>query len=506
MLQSSIIGKLYWYWLNSFVFSVLYTVYSAFKRAFVNHRLIIFLKRDSIVEYKYSSSLFSRIINLITEGIVFVFQLLFDKLRPVRGSSIAVKFYDRYIKNSKILNFEFMLGGFICLMYIAPHSYWSNTYAFYATVGLLGLFVVMCTLRYRDFMRISELSFPALLFLIACIFSLNFSFDRSDSFRVLIFYITSFLFVYIIAADITNMDRLMKLLGFIYIAVILTSLFGVFQRFIGVAVDELLTDTRINKGVPGRVFSTLDNPNNFAEFLVIFSPLAAVFAATRKSTVKKVLMSGAMVFPIAALLMTYSRSGWVSAMLAIMVFVYFSNKKIIPAVILLGIFALPFLPESVTTRFLTLFDSRDTSNAHRIYVWTGVIGLIAEYFPMGIGLGPSSFAVAYAEHALVFATDGVPHSHMVYLELLVEVGVLGFISFIWYFWRRIKTTACAICATSNKELRLILIACIAPMIGMVFHFAAEYVWYYPRILFGFFILMGISTAAVKIHHAEKEQN
>jgi len=502
LLQSSVLGKLYSFWLSSFIFSVLYKVYSAFSRAFSNHWFIKFLKKDSWVERKYADGLFSRIVNALTGAVIVVLRFIFDRLKPMRDSSIAVRLYDRYAKGSVFINFEFLLGAFICVMFIAPHSMWSNSYALLANIGLLGIFILMCGVRCREFMKVSELGLPALLFLISCVFSLFFSYAWGDSVRVLLFYVTAFLFVYLISADITDTDRLMKLLGFIYAAIIITSIYGVLQRVMGVEVNEHLTDTRINKGVPGRIFATLDNPNNFAEFLVLFSPLSAVFAATRPNTKQRVILCAGMVFPILSLLMTYSRSGWISAMMAVMVFVYFSNKKIIPAVVLLGIFAIPFLPESITTRFLTLFNSRDTSNAHRMYVWTGVTQLIKEYMPTGIGLGPGSFAIIYPDFAHPLALDGAPHSHMVYLELLVEVGILGFSSFIWYFWRRIKESACALCATNNKDLKLVLIACVAPMIGMVFHFAAEYVWYYPRVLFAFFILMGISTAAVRIHRAE----
>lgn len=503
MLQTSILGKAYSLWLSSFVFSCLFSIYSAFKRAFVNHWFVKFLKRESRVEAKYATSMFSRIVNMVTSFIVGIFGLVFDRLGPMRDTSAFVGFYDRFVKSSVILNYEFLLGAFICVMFIAPHSMWSNTYALFAAVGLLGLFIVMCGAKCRKFMPVSELGLPALFFLMACVFSIFFTYDRSDTIRVLLFYISAFLFVYIIASDITDKDKLMKLLGFIYIAVLLTSIYGVAQRFMGVAVDELLTDTRINKGVPGRIYSTLDNPNNFAEFLVLFSPLAAVFAATREKSYQKLILCGAMVFPIAALLMTYSRSAWVSAMLAVMVFVYYANKKIIPAVILVAIMAIPFLPDSIITRFLTLFDSQDTSNAHRIYVWTGVIQLIREYLPTGIGLGPESFAFIYPDFAHPLATEGAPHSHMVYLELLVELGVLGFGSFMWYFLRQIKNTACSLFATDDRSIKLVLIACVAPMVGMLFHFAAEYVWYYPRILFAFFILMGISTAAIRIQKSEK---
>ena len=146
-----------------------------------------------------------------------------------RGS-VTERFVNRFIKGSFFINYETFLGGFILLMFIVPHDYWSNTYALLAVVGLFVLFQFMVAAGARRQFYLHNMGFPLLLFMIACVFSLGFSNDRSDSFRVLLFYVTALMFVYLIAADITNKERLMKLLGFIYFAVIITSLYAIYQR------------------------------------------------------------------------------------------------------------------------------------------------------------------------------------------------------------------------------------------------------------------------------------
>ncbi|MEG0035963.1 MAG: hypothetical protein RR743_04815, partial [Oscillospiraceae bacterium] len=45
---------------------------------------------------------------------------------------------------------------------------------------------------------------------------------------------------------------------------------------------------------------------------------------------------------------------------------------------------------------------------------------------------------------------------------------------------------------------LILIAALSSLIGIAFIFSVEYVWYYPRVFFAYFILAGIATAAIRI--------
>ena len=106
-----------------------------------------------------------------------------------------------------------------------------------------------------------KLGFPFALFAIALLVSLLFTQSRSDSIRILLFFIAAFIFTYVIAADISDEKRLVKLLAFIYAAVILTSLYAIIQRKFGlVYVSASFTDLKLNTGIPSRVTSTLDNP------------------------------------------------------------------------------------------------------------------------------------------------------------------------------------------------------------------------------------------------------
>lgn len=134
----------------------------------------------------------------------------------------------------------------------------------------------------------------------------------------------------------------------------------------------------------------------------------------------------------------------------------------------------------------------------RIYVWSGTTKMVQDYFLTGIGLGPGSFAIVYPEYANIHALVGVPHSHMVYMELIIELGILGFISFMWFMLRLWKDTTCSLIRDTDKTNKFILIACISSMIGIAFAFGVEYVWYYPRTFFAYFILAGIATAAIRI--------
>lgn len=213
-------------------------------------------------------------------------------------------------------------------MFVMPHESWNNAYAVVAAVGFLALYLILVGCGKRKLLYPDKLGFPFALFAIALLVSLLFTQSRSDSIRILLFFIAAFIFTYVIAADISDEKRLVKLLAFIYAAVILTSLYAIIQRKFGlVYVSASFTDLKLNTGIPSRVTSTLDNPNNFSEFLVLFMPLCAAFAGTRKKQLSCVVLLIGLAFPAVALIMTYSRSGWISLMLAAFVYIWLRNKS-----------------------------------------------------------------------------------------------------------------------------------------------------------------------------------
>ena len=503
MLSSSILGKTYDIWLQSITFAFLQAIFRVFSHAFSKSTIVHWFVRDSRIEQIFEKSLFARIFKAILDLVVCIIGHIVKAVTSTAKGGVVEAFVNKYVRGSFFINFETIMGGFICLMFIIPHDYWSNTYALLAAVCLFALYLVMVGAGKRKLYYLHNMGLPILLFAIACVASLGFSLDRSDSFRIFLFYVTALLLLYIISADITTKERMMKLLGFIYIAVMFSAVFAFYQRLTGVAVSESLTDLSLNEGVPGRVFSTLANPNNYAEFLVIMMPIAAVFAANIKRSWIRMPFCAAIVLPIMALFMTYSRGCWISMMLTCIVFVYFANKKLIPAFFLVCVAAIPLLPDSVLIRLSTIFNSQDTSSMFRIYVWSGTLKMARDFFLTGIGLGPGSFALLYPDYANQHALVGVPHSHMVYLELVIELGLLGFVSFMWFMLRLWKDSACSLLQSSDKMIKLVLIASLSSLIGIAFAFGVEYVWYYPRTFFAYFVLAGIATAAIRIAKSEK---
>lgn len=502
MVADSVLGRLYDYWRCCRLFALLRAIYRPFSRAWPCSAAARFLRRESRLELYYRGSLIDRIISGIFDFLLRCFAAIGRALGAPWGSSRIVGL----CRGSFVFNFEFLLCAFICFMFIVPHDYWSNSLAFLGALGLFGLFFVMSALGKRKFMYPRELGLPFLLFALACALSLIFTTARGDSLRVLMFFVSAFLLCWVVASDIDSREKLMRLMGYIYLAVMLTSLFALYQRAAGVEVSSSFTDLSLNKGVPGRVFSTLDNPNNFAEFLVLFTPLCAAWALNVKNEKLRLPLFLLLGLPALSLLMTYSRSSWLSIFLAVLIFVYYSDKKLLPLLLLLCVVAVPFLPSSVMTRLGTIFNTRDSSANHRLVTWGCILDMLGDKgnWLTGIGLGPLTFSERFPEYAQGLAKKGVYHSQMLYMELDLEMGLLGLVSFLWLMGRTVKRAAARIYTEKRAELRFALIACCSAFLGIAVCCCFEYIWFYPRVLFAFFILLGLTLGAIRMSEEKAE--
>lgn len=502
ILSGSVLGTLYRWWTLSAVFGLLRRCWAFVRRAAGESRIFRAMFGPSKLDGLWSASLFARMLRAVINALVAVCRWI---AKGVRDSAIC-SWLAPAVASSRILKLETLFGLFCCVMFIVPHSYWNNLYAVIAAVAFLALYLLLCGFGKRELFYPDALGLGLALFALSCLLSMLFSPDRTDSLRILLFFFAAFLFCWIVAGMCRTPASLRRLLGFFYVSLLIVCIMGIAQRALGlVSVNASYTDASLNRGVPGRIYSSLDNPNNLSGFVQLFLPLAAAYAAGAKRGWQRALLALGLVFPLAALLMTYARAGWLSVMLAAAVFLYCCNKRLIPVLAVLALLCVPFLPASVLTRLSTIGSTRDTSTIHRLDIWTGVTNLLLDkgYWLTGIGLGPNAFKEVYPHYAVGIARTGAYHSQMLYLELFLEMGVLGFVSFMWAMLKYAGRIGRDIARSTDRSIRYVLIAVISTFSALALSSIVEYLWFYQRLIFAFFLFLGIAVAACNMAEGEK---
>ena len=488
--------------LHKALLGIIMTVSDGYSTSILRQKLI---GKNEIEDFS-DSSLFYRIIGWVIKAVIGISATIVNFVVKLLDGSVIQKIYFKIFKKSFEDNYLYFISFVSVVIFVIPHDFWSNTFGMLFAALLFGLFVKKICSSVKatvSSLNTGKLWFSLLVFGFSLAVSCFVSYNRADSIRVLMFFITSFMLCFVIYASVKDKNGLDIICGFMYGALLITSVIAIVQRVLGVEADAALTDMNLNSGMPGRVFATLGNPNNYAEFLVLFMPFAFAFVLNRpQSKFRDKLLYG-MLLPVVAILLTYSRSGWIALAIAIAIFVTLYDKKMIPLFIALVIIAIPFIPRNILNRILTIGNLEDSSSSYRVDIWTGCLKMLKHYWFTGVGLGTGGFAEIYPNYAV--GTSGVaPHSHMHFMEMLCELGVLGFVSYVCMTVTLIKRSFVAAAKNVPYEIRNVAIASAASMTGIIMIGCFEYCWFYPRVMFAFFVCAGVSMAAHKIAKDQKK--
>ena len=235
-------------------------------------------------------------------------------------------------------------GWLILLLWIIPYEYWNNAYTLMAFLALLLLLHAGAMGRGDRRLDVEAVGFFPALFFGAVVLGVVFSLTRNASTRFLIYHISAALCVLVTVSALRSAEELKRLAAGASGCVAVSSLYAIFQRLSGLEVNESYVDMDLNADMPSRVLSFFDNPNTFAEVLILLLPLTLALILCSKHFISKLAASAAFVLGAAALGMTYCRAAWIGIACAMVVMLFLWKPKLLPLFFALCVLAAPFLP------------------------------------------------------------------------------------------------------------------------------------------------------------------
>lgn len=389
----------------------------------------------------------------------------------------------------------------IMLLWVIPYDYWNNAYSLLAFGVLLVLFYAgaMHTAELR--LDIKVLGPYTVGMFAAAVFGVVLSSYPDLSIRFLMYHVICLLCVLVTVSAVRNSEDLKRLAAGGGFVVLVSSLYGVWQRIQGVQVNASYVDVSVNEGMPGRVESFFDNPNTFAEMLIMLLPVVLALVLCAKHKISKLLAAGVVLVGTAALGMTYSRASWVGFAVSLVVMVFLWKPKLIPAFIIVCALAIPLLPASIFHRILTITNTSDTSTASRIPLYEATLSAIRSSPITGAGLGTAAVQAFIADNNLYHAKAPFVHAHDIYLQVWVETGLLGIVSFVGAMLLNIKNAARTVRHCPDSAARTITCAGAGALCGTMVCGLADYLWNYPRVMSIFWFLFALTIAGTKLCHA-----
>lgn len=369
---------------------------------------------------------------------------------------------------------------------------------------LIGLTLASFALRWilgkAEKYRATPIDALVIMFFTILIYSTATSYFIKDSVSVLAIHSLFIALYFVITRTVNTKHKLYLLVLLLIISAALVSLYGVYQYFTGAVSSAAWIDKDMFADIQTRVGSTFNNPNILGEYLIMIIPLALAMLWYKKKPFYKLIFMGMLAIMGICMILTFSRGAWLGLLLAVVGFFVVKDKRLL-ALLLIGLLMLPFvLPESIINRFTSIGNLQDTSSSYRMSILMGSLRMAQDYWVSGIGLGTQAFKAIYPKYSLAAAY--AHHSHNIYLQILLEMGVAGALIFSLIIIVFIRAMLAHQGKAKDRFLAAIMIAACTGMAGYLLQGVVENVWYNYRVLLTFWVVLAVGMCALRIDEGE----
>ena len=370
-------------------------------------------------------------------------------------------------------------------------------------LGLLTLYTcfsfIIKVIRGKRYVKFELLDVLVLCFMCVMLLGGLVSYGGSQSVMAASIYTVLMLGYFLTTSIVNSKTELLKTVSILSVSLILVSAYGLYQNFTGNISAEWI-DTEMFDSIAGRVVSTFENPNMLGLYLILLLPIIAAGFVGEGKWWNKPGHIIAFAAGAACLIYTWARGAWLGFIFATVVFLLMLNRKTM-GVLLAGIVALPviipFLPESIVSRFSSIGNLTDTSTNYRVYIWRGSVNMLSDYWLTGIGVGGEAFGRIYPYYSFA-GIEKAPHAHNLFLQLFIEVGIFGFILFAAVLICLFQSGFTLAKRGEDRTVRLIGCGALCGTLASLVQGMTDYVWYNYRVFFVFWLVIGICSAARRI--------
>ncbi|MGB3976361.1 MAG: O-antigen ligase family protein [bacterium] len=319
------------------------------------------------------------------------------------------------------INEKIMRGALILYLLIMTIPGTASLRSILMVIPLLCLiFQGIVTKRFP--IQSTPLDLPILFYAAVIIFKSITSIDPGYSMRILrkgLLY--QLLFYYVTVTVMSSPKYTRRIPIILMIAVTLVSSVGLIGYFSGELVKS------------GRATSFYSSFGLAAFFTAMVMPIAlSHFLCT--TGWRRTIALLVLVICLGFMLVTLSRGAWFSSLLAVSILAAIKDRRML-VLLLIGVISAPwFLPPDILLRATSISSLEALKNnetfGDRVWMWRSAILMIKERPWLGAGYGNRIFQILYPEYMFSQSSGVVfENAHNLYLQTLVETGILGLTSF-----------------------------------------------------------------------------
>ena len=301
-------------------------------------------------------------------------------------------------------------------------------------------------------------------------------------------------FYHVLVSGIETRRQVRFLLGALAAAGAVVSVYGILQYvspgLIGAAawLDDEMFDF-------ARVYSTLGNPNVLGTYFLLVIPVTFAGMLTAKTNQGRLYFLGCAGLMCLCLVLTFSRGAYLGILFAAAIFALLLDRRFFVPGILAVIIIFLAMPEAILHRFFSIGDLEDTSTSYRVFIWMGTLSMLQDYWFSGVGPGEAAWDLVYPAYA--FNMIIAPHSHNLFLQIMVDAGLPGLAVFLCVIYQYFKAAFAALRRRVMGEQRVLVIAAISAVAGFLVMSMTDYTFYNFRVMLFFWSVLAIAVIAAR---------
>lgn len=303
-----------------------------------------------------------------------------------------------------------------------------------------------------------------------------------------------YIFVFFVITNLVdNKKQVRSLIVTLVIAAVLVSIYTIFENVTGKGL--FIHYTNVIGGERIASYSgTFETGHELGAFLAVPIILLTSFVFGETRAEGKVFLMGIIGLLAYTLLISYSRSSYVGVYFALMILAIFKKKPLLMWILLAFIpIMFAIFPKEIVNRIkLTYEEGVDRSTSDRLVIWANSlkiylphpflgIGFWSSYLPQYLGIGP----------------------HNSFIQVLLEMGILGLLAFLWVIRDLYVETTKLFRATKDAFTKDVSAAFFALLIGFLAASLTAEIFYWSRVI-GYFWLMAGFVFVLQNIDAKKE--
>lgn len=299
------------------------------------------------------------------------------------------------------------------------------------------------------------------------------------------------LIYYLVINNVSSREELKKLVGAMLISALVVTCYGFYQYLYGIDISALdWVDGTQFPELKTRVFSTLENPNLLAGFLVIIMAVAAGLGLCTSAWRMKLALFTLVALLGVCLVLTYSRGAWLSILAVIAAYGIFYNRRLFWLLALIPVI-LFFAQDAVMERLASILHPTDTSSTLRLALWESTWAMIMDKPLQGIGWG--AYRLVYPEYDFFVQDAGtiIFHAHNMYLHIAAETGIPGLIAFLLLMVGHVRIALTVRHYAAEKWMRGLMLGIVAAICGLAVNGVTDYIMFNIQVSMLFWLLNAV---------------